>query len=1170
MDILSKGLAALALLVFFSASASGNTRPSISNIPNQSIAKDGKKGPIGFTVSDAETSAGQLKLSKSTSNSSLLPTSGISFVGGVGANRVVTLTPTKGRTGSATVSITVRDPQGLTATDTFTVTVYQPNTRPWISAIPNQTMNQDTVRGPISFTVGDAQTSAGSLTLSKSSSNRTLLPESRISFVGGSGANRVVTLSPVAGQTGTANVTVTIRDSGNLTASTTFRVTVNEVNTPPTITQINDQTLDMGTSVGPIPFTVGDNQTSAGSLTLSKTSSNEQLLPLSGISFVGGVGANRVVTLTPTPGEFGVANVTVTVRDGGNLTASTSFRVTVNEVNTRPTITHIGDQTINMDSSVGPISFEVSDAQTSAGSLTLSKSSTNEDLLPLSGISFVGGSGADRMVTLTPAPGEFGTANVTIVVSDGELTDSQTFSVDVINTEPTITQINDQTLDMGTSVGPISFTVGDGETPAGDLTLSKISTNEQLLPLSGISFVGGAGANRVVTLTPTPGEFGQANVTIIISDNGNLTASTTFSVTVNESVNNTPPFISSIADTKFNINTTSGAIAFTVGDAQTQVSGLTLTASSSNPQVLTTPGISFDVIANKDKDKYELGREVVLSPLFDTHGEVEVTITVTDEGGLEATESFNVLVNALPEMTDLVSQTLNKNAQAGPLEFTVSDFEDEPAELTLSKVTNNSDLLPLENISFVGGQGENRQVTLTPVLGTCGKAEVTVIVNDTDGGKVRDTIELTVLDSQNNLPQIHQIDHDRISFPDQTMKIPFSVSDTETPADQLSISVFSDNNAVLDASSIQLTGSGEQRFMEFTLNSDTGAVNITIQVDDGTCSVAKTFSLKKPGLTTQDKSLGVNYVSFIENVDGKTNSWQYTSHHEITEVCGALDADGKLANGKKASCRKTHNKFYDGNFVEGRIDTYEFTLNVPQYDLGTKPAHIIIFQDWVNFDPNFNAPHPITTLKLYTNENDEIKLGLFENSWEFKLCDEGEVYPADSYPLGEYPYCWNGQPHHDCHLESPYAGPGECDSNGVVTIDHYLRAEDGTESVIFEENLHFHPDNREVSPELATTIVQEEDYAVTLIIKHGNYDASSGTTINSGVELKVGDQTISASYQTKDVNGVVASHVIQWGQYLSQEYNAYMYHDTCNGSWCGNNIIQMKDFTIKTQVPESN
>ena len=401
-------------------------------------------------------------------------------------------------------------------------------TAPTISAIADQTANEDTTTGAIAFTVGDMEAVPASLTVSGSSSNTTLVPNANITL-GGSGASRTVTLTPAANQSGTATITVTVSDGG-MTASTTFSVTVTAVNDAPTITAIADQTTNEDVPTGATAFTVNDVDTAVGSLTVSGNSSNPTLVPNTSIVF-GGSGASRTVTLTPAADQSGAATITVTVSDG-SMTASTTFSVTVTAVNDAPTITAIADQTTNEDTATGAIPFTVEDVETAAASLTVSGSSSSTTLVPNANIA-LGGSGPIRTVTLTPAANQSGTATITVTVSDGSMTASTTFSVTVtaVNDAPTITAIADQTTNENTATGAIAFMVGDVETAAASLTVSGSSSNTTLVPNANIA-LGGSGASRTVTLTPAANQSGTATITVTVSDDGSVTASRTFVLTV--------------------------------------------------------------------------------------------------------------------------------------------------------------------------------------------------------------------------------------------------------------------------------------------------------------------------------------------------------------------------------------------------------------------------------------------------------------------------------------------------------------------------------------------------------------------------------------------------------------------------------------------------------------
>jgi hypothetical protein len=209
---------------------------------------------------------------------------------------------------------------------------YLNNHPPTISDIPDQSTNEN-VPTTIPFTVGDLETPAGSLVVIGSSSNQLLVQDANIVF-GGSGASRTLTITPLPNQHGTATITVVVSD-GSLSSYDTFVLTVIAVNTPPTISDIPDQSTNENVPTT-IPFTVGDLETTAGNLVVIGSSSNQLLVPDVNIVF-GGSGASRTLTITPLPNQHGTATITVVVSDG-SLSSYDTFVLTVIAGNHPPTM----------------------------------------------------------------------------------------------------------------------------------------------------------------------------------------------------------------------------------------------------------------------------------------------------------------------------------------------------------------------------------------------------------------------------------------------------------------------------------------------------------------------------------------------------------------------------------------------------------------------------------------------------------------------------------------------------------------------------------------------------------------------------------------------------------------------------------------------------------------
>ncbi len=119
----------------------------------------------------------------------------------------------------------------------------------------------------------------------------------------------------------------------------------------------------------------------------------------------------------------------VTGKNTGVLSAAAFDNVSIT-AQTPPEITSIDDVSLAPNTSTGAIDFEVDDAQTAPGSLVVTAASSNTALLPNGNIQLAG-SGSNRTITATPNQNQFGSSTITVSVSDGSLTTSQTFVLTV-------------------------------------------------------------------------------------------------------------------------------------------------------------------------------------------------------------------------------------------------------------------------------------------------------------------------------------------------------------------------------------------------------------------------------------------------------------------------------------------------------------------------------------------------------------------------------------------------------------------------------------------------------------------------------------------------------------------------------------------------------------------
>jgi hypothetical protein len=322
-----------------------------------------------------------------------------------------------------------------------------------------------------------------------------------------------------------------------------YNVTLNGtgINTPPTISNIPNQVTSEDSPLPTITFMIGDAEQSPYNLAVWATSTNQQVVPDRNL-VLDEFGAERTLTITPLPNQFGSFRVIVYVGDGFEYTFD-DFWLHVVEVNDPPTITDTPDQVTDEDTPTPPIPFTVDDVETDPGDLTVTGSSGNTDLVPDENIVFgtpmmskaqVLNAAGDHTVTVTPAANQSGTATITITVSDGVNQTSDTFvlTVNAVNDPPQfLLPLPPITLVQGDhyalALSDLYLFVEDVDDPDSTLTWSPVDTMMDVMRYNLV-----VTADSILLDAPTDW-FGVDTIAVIVSD-GELSDTTDIIVTVTQ------------------------------------------------------------------------------------------------------------------------------------------------------------------------------------------------------------------------------------------------------------------------------------------------------------------------------------------------------------------------------------------------------------------------------------------------------------------------------------------------------------------------------------------------------------------------------------------------------------------------------------------------------------
>ncbi|SFS00788.1 tandem-95 repeat protein [Anaeromicropila populeti] len=654
----------------------GDIAPSVSQIADQSGDSGTQIGPFSFTASDMDNAVGTLTVSASSSNQLVITNSNIN-VSLSNGNGSISVTSTSGQTGTANITVSVSD--GTKATNMiFKVTVY-----PNIQLGSNIVSNSDgtTLDG---WTNSESRmyTNGGVFIVGSVSSGQSkyyvyqdidiakfgsIIDTGLLEF-NSSYTNVQSGECKVEGYDGTGNLLWT-KNSGTISSGTRkIRVTMGGsvgaridnvsvvISNATVVSVINDQTLKAGATANNIPFTA---VYSGSDITLTGTSSNNSIVNSSSITFEGS-GYYRNISFTAQAGVSGTAEISVKV----NGTVYRNFQVTVYTCPGKPSITAVTDSSDGiMVSFNGP----ASDGGSSINSYIVTSGDGS--------VTATGTYSPIKVTGLTAGNSYTFSVKAKNAAGEGEASDSSESiiftSIPTVNTE-SITSITSTSAAINGNV---------------------VSDNGSAILERGIEYKKATDLNytKVIFRTSTTGSF-----SIRISSLSNNTSyevrtyatnakGTNYSsVATFVTLNNMAPTINCSIDLCV-INEDSstadlGEINLTINDEETLADNLTVTASSNNK--LLVPEDSAHIIV----EGTGANRKIKIIPAKNQSGTAIITVTVTDEQGAFASDTFQLGVNSI-------------NDAPVALDSTISTFEDMPKGGMLSASDIENDVLTYQLVS---------------------------------------------------------------------------------------------------------------------------------------------------------------------------------------------------------------------------------------------------------------------------------------------------------------------------------------------------------------------------------------------------------------------------------------------------------------------------------------
>ncbi|WP_239026966.1 cadherin-like domain-containing protein [Geomonas oryzisoli] len=401
----------------------------------------------------------------------------------------------------------------------FTAGFYYKNDAPSVAGSADLVI-QKGGSGTYLFTLADSDNGTGSLAISATSSNQTLIPNANL-VLGGSGADRSLTVTAAAGLTGSAQVTISISDG----ISTTTKVVNVLVNSPPQLTANNQLLADRGASAA---------VTSAVLQSTDAESTTAQIVYT--LAAGGGNGGPPHEGTLKLAGADLAPSATFTQKDiddgrlqyvhNGNCSLNDDFQFSVKDSQgaSIPTGTYTSYSfriAINHPNRL-PVAVNGSAGASMGRPLTGTLAATNDDCTPQSLTFRILANPSKGTVeitnastgafTYTPNAGANGSDSFLFQVNDG-LADAAapgTFFINIANQAPVPVAVTSTTAENTTLAGILTAT--DYDLPAQQLTYA-VATNGS----KGVATIVDPAAGTF-TYTPNDGAFGTDTFTFTASD----------------------------------------------------------------------------------------------------------------------------------------------------------------------------------------------------------------------------------------------------------------------------------------------------------------------------------------------------------------------------------------------------------------------------------------------------------------------------------------------------------------------------------------------------------------------------------------------------------------------------------------------------------------------------